>query len=45
MHPMGYEPTTSPFTLLLQVKVPYELKLIGYLSCKTFKIIPISASS
>ena len=41
--PVGYEPTTSPFTLLLQVEVPFELDLICYPSCNTFKIILTSA--
>jgi hypothetical protein len=32
MHSIGFEPMTSPFTLLLQgVEVPFELELNGYL--------------
>ena len=30
MYPMGFEPTTSPCTLLLQgEEIPFELELIG----------------
>ena len=28
--PVGYESTISPFTLLLQVEMPFELEIIRY---------------
>jgi hypothetical protein len=44
MHSIGFEPMTSPFTLLLQgVEVPFELELNGYLP-KSFEFRSISLS-